>query len=68
MLAGGSLRSYLNIYGSFDLTVLRIYLFQVMVGLRYLHVKKVAHGNLTCSNVLLNISGNVKLIDYGQAF
>ncbi|RLN44185.1 hypothetical protein BBJ29_003224 [Phytophthora kernoviae] len=40
-------------------------LHEAALGLRYLHVKRVVHGDLKCNNILVGNDGRAKLIDFG---
>ncbi|CAM9527333.1 unnamed protein product, partial [Phaeothamnion confervicola] len=66
-MAGGSLLSLLRRFGPFCEDMARRYLRQALRGLRYLHAHAVAHGDLKCSNILVDDRGVVKLADFGAS-
>lgn len=65
---GGTLReALLKHQGPFDDEVASGFLQQILQGLTYLHSKEVVHGDIKCSNVLLEAStGTCKLSDIGR--
>ncbi|ETI51250.1 serine/threonine protein kinase [Phytophthora nicotianae P1569] len=40
-------------------------LYEAALGLRYLHTKRVVHGDLKCNNILVGCDGYAKLTDFG---
>ncbi|KAG7376571.1 hypothetical protein PHYPSEUDO_013135 [Phytophthora pseudosyringae] len=40
-------------------------LYETALGLRYLHVKRIVHGDLKCNNILVGDDGSAKLTDFG---
>lgn len=44
---------------------INLILFQIQEGLKDLHAKGLCHGDLSPHNILIDIDGNVKLVDYG---
>ena len=42
-------------------------MYQMLQGLSFMHSRGVVHLDLSCENVLLSDSGEVKIIDFGQA-
>ncbi|KAL2477513.1 Mitogen-activated protein kinase kinase kinase 1 [Forsythia ovata] len=40
---------------------------QILSGLNYLHCKDVVHRDIKCANILVDVSGSVKLADFGLA-
>ncbi|XP_071695452.1 probable receptor-like protein kinase At5g24010 [Rutidosis leptorrhynchoides] len=38
---------------------------QILSGLNYLHKRKVFHGDIKCANILVDVTGSIKLADFG---
>ncbi|XP_027157671.1 mitogen-activated protein kinase kinase kinase 17-like [Coffea eugenioides] len=67
-MAGGSLAEVVEKFGgAVDEKLIRLYTKKILQGLKYLHDNGIVHCDLKCKNVLLGLSGNVKLADFGFA-
>ncbi|KAL8540674.1 hypothetical protein ACS0TY_002058 [Phlomoides rotata] len=44
-----------------------VYTRQILSGLNYLHCRNVVHRDIKCANILVDVSGSVKLTDFGLA-
>ncbi|KAK3037730.1 hypothetical protein RJ639_031101 [Escallonia herrerae] len=67
-MAGGSLADVAEKFGgALDEGVIRLYTREILHGLKYLHKNGIVHSDLKCKNVLLGLSGNIKLADFGCA-
>ncbi|KAL3599084.1 hypothetical protein D5086_007002 [Populus alba] len=67
-MAGGSLSDIAEKFGgALEEEVIRLYTKQILNGLKYLHENGIVHCDLKCKNVLLGLSGNIKLADFGCA-
>ena len=64
-LPGKSLSSLIGTIGPLSEGLVKIYLRDVICGLKYLHEKKVVHRDVKGSNLLLDEEGRVKLADFG---
>ena len=66
---GGSIKHLIDKFGCFEsnLDLVRIYTFQILHGLRYLHQKEIIHRDLKCANLLVDTEGRVKLSDFGAS-
>lgn len=66
LVTKGSLSSLYQKYTLFD-SQIRSYTRQILSGLKYLHERKVMHRDIKCANILVDVSGRVKLADFGLA-
>jgi serine/threonine protein kinase len=64
---GGSVTSLLHKFGPFSMQVIRVYLFQILSGLSYLHDNRILHRDIKGGNVLVSDAGVVKLADFGSS-
>lgn len=64
---GGSIAEKIKNNGPIFEDFARIYLFQILKGLEYLHIKDIMHRDLKCANILCDLEGNIKLTDFGSA-
>ncbi|KAE9603261.1 hypothetical protein Lal_00008294 [Lupinus albus] len=62
----GSLASLYQKYRLNDSQV-SAYTRQIISGLKYLHDRNVVHRDIKCANILVDVSGSVKLADFGLA-
>lgn len=61
---GGSLKFILNNFTKFKEKLIRIYCKQILEGLKCLHKQNIWHGDIKCSNLLIDDLGIVKLSDF----
>eukprot|EP00760_Papus_ankaliazontas_P005807 PhM_4_TR12772/c0_g2_i1/m.89790 len=64
---GGSIRHLLDNFGVLSEIVIVKYSVQILEGLKYLHNRRIVHGDLKCANVLVTDKGEVKITDFGTA-
>ncbi|CAM9518502.1 unnamed protein product, partial [Heterosigma akashiwo] len=64
---GGSVASLLKKFGPFREHVVRKYTKQLLKGLRYLHNNKIIHRDIKGANILVDVTGVVKLADFGTS-
>ncbi|KAF9328311.1 Suppressor of Sensor Kinase (SLN1) [Podila minutissima] len=64
---GGSLADLLEHGRIEDEKVIKVYTYQMLKGLAYLHGKNVVHRDVKPDNVLLDHFGNIKFVDFGAA-
>ncbi|CAI9103916.1 OLC1v1002511C1 [Oldenlandia corymbosa var. corymbosa] len=61
--------SLLSLYQKYTLrdSIVSVYTRQILSGLDYLHKRNVVHRDIKCANILVHVSGSVKLADFGLA-
>lgn len=65
-VAGGQLFDYLKKKGKFDIQATRFYAAEVLLGLQHLHDDLATiYRDLKPENILMELSGHVKLTDFG---
>ncbi|CAI9287137.1 unnamed protein product [Lactuca saligna] len=66
LVTKGSLASLYQKYHLGDSQV-SVYTRQILSGLSYLHERNVVHRDIKCANILVDVTGSVKLADFGLA-
>ncbi|CAF4959068.1 unnamed protein product, partial [Rotaria sp. Silwood1] len=66
-LPNGTIENLLTAFGPFHNDVLKKYTRQIVEGVAYLHENGVVHRDIKGKNVMLDVDGNIKLIDFGCA-
>jgi len=64
-MSEGSLKEKLAEFGAFQEDLCCALARQILLSLEYLHSMRVLHRDLKCSNLLLDVSGRVKISDFG---
>ncbi|OAX33316.1 kinase-like protein [Rhizopogon vinicolor AM-OR11-026] len=64
-MENGSLDSYLKPHTDLSKVETLGMLRQIAAGLKYLHDEEIVHGDLTCTNVLIDDNGKLYLADFG---
>jgi len=67
LVEGGELFDYIIKYGSLSTAESLRILSQLVKGMMHCHIFGVAHRDLKPENLLLDVRGNVKLVDFGMA-
>ncbi|OHS93238.1 AGC family protein kinase [Tritrichomonas foetus] len=67
-LPGGDLYSILQNVGCFDELDAKIYAFQLLEALNYLHKNKIIHRDLKPDNLLIAADGTLRLTDFGLSY
>ncbi|CAF0965022.1 unnamed protein product [Rotaria sordida] len=66
-MVGGSVREQILNYGALTDQLTKKYTRQILEGLVYLHENYFVHRDIKCANILRDISGNIKLGDFGTS-
>ncbi|KAI1312274.1 hypothetical protein EDD11_002993 [Mortierella claussenii] len=64
-VSGGSIESCLKRSGPFPEAVIRFFTRQILLGLEYIHSKKIVHRDIKAANVLVDEQGVCKISDFG---
>eukprot|EP01083_Nonionella_stella_P299025 1014719_1 len=64
-MSGGSIAGMLNMFGPFELPLIKSYTMQILNGLAFLHSQNIIHRDIKGSNILVNPDGCLKLADFG---
>ncbi|KAF9934559.1 hypothetical protein BGZ67_003787 [Mortierella alpina] len=64
-VSGGSIESCLKRSGPFPEAVIRSFTRQILLGLEYIHSKKIVHRDIKAANVLVDEQGICKISDFG---
>jgi len=65
--AGGDLHQSFKQFGGLTAKLAARYTHQILLGLQYLHENNVLHRDIKGANILLTVSGQAKLSDFGLA-
>ncbi|XP_023656029.1 mitogen-activated protein kinase kinase kinase 22 [Paramormyrops kingsleyae] len=66
-MAGSSIKDQLKAYGALPEKLTRKYTKQILQGVYYLHSNMIVHRDIKGANILRDLSGNVKLGDFGAS-
>lgn len=67
LINSDTLYKLLREHGSFSETDTRHYIYQLLIGLKYIHENNIIHRDLKLSNLLLNSNNTLKIADFGLA-
>ncbi len=65
LCAGGELFYLLHVKGRLPEEMAKFYFAEILLGLEYMHNKKIVYRDLKPENVLIDIDGHIKLADFG---
>jgi serine/threonine protein kinase len=66
--AGGELRFHLKNIGRFTENQAKFYFAEALLALEYLHSKNIIYNNLRPENIMLDIDGHIKLVDFSRSY
>ncbi|KAG0082876.1 hypothetical protein BGZ93_002159 [Podila epicladia] len=66
-VSGGSIESCLKRSGPLPEAVIRSFTRQILLGLEYIHSKKIVHRNIKAANVLVDEQGICKISNFGMS-
>jgi len=64
---GGSIQALVTKFGRLSEAIVRKYVAQLLVGLKYLHEQRVIHRDIKSANILVDDRGTIKLADFGSS-
>jgi serine/threonine protein kinase len=64
---GGSIASMLGRFGKFNEELVSNYTRQLLLGLEYLHGRKIVHRDVKGGNILVTRDGTIKVADFGAS-
>ncbi|CAG8705045.1 3042_t:CDS:10 [Gigaspora margarita] len=62
---GGSVTTMLNNYGALEEPLVKLFVRQILQGLKYLHGKDIIHRDIKGANILVDNKGRIKISDFG---
>ena len=62
--SNGSLKNIIDNFGPFNENLIKIYLKQIIEGLKYLHNQGIIHRDIKCANLLMN-NNKILIADFG---
>eukprot|EP01104_Vermistella_antarctica_P020557 TRINITY_DN883_c0_g1_i7.p1 TRINITY_DN883_c0_g1~~TRINITY_DN883_c0_g1_i7.p1 ORF type:complete len:398 (-),score=62.75 TRINITY_DN883_c0_g1_i7:64-1257(-) len=65
-VSGGSLHETVKRFGPLPEEVLKIYVQQILHGLKHLHANEIIHRDIKGANILLTLNGVCKVADFGS--
>ena len=54
-------------FGPFNERITRIYLYQILKGVSYIHSQQIVHRDIKCANILTTTDAMIKISDFGAA-
>jgi len=63
-IPAGSIKNLLEKFDCFEEKLIKIYAKQILEGIEYIHSQGIVHGNLKCSNILVDINAKIKFTDF----
>lgn len=63
----GDLSYKLKQHTRFEETIAKVYIMEVIKGIKYLHDKYIVHRDIKTNNLLIDANNNIKIIDFGKA-
>lgn len=66
-VTGGSLASVIKKFGQLPESLVRLYTYQILEGLAYLHEHNILHRDIKGANILVSDKGVIKLADFGAS-
>lgn len=64
---GGSIASMTKKFGQLPESLIKLYTFQILEGLAYLHDHNILHRDIKGANILVSDKGIIKLADFGAS-
>ena len=64
--SNGSLKNIIDNFGPFNENLIKIYLKQIIEGLKYLHNQGIIHRDIKCANLLMN-NNKILIADFGTS-
>ncbi|KAL7674105.1 hypothetical protein ACOME3_000385 [Neoechinorhynchus agilis] len=66
-IAGGELHRYMEANGPFNTETTRFYVVEIVSAIAYLHSQEIIYRDLKPENIMLDLSGHLRIIDFGFA-
>ena len=66
-IPGGELYRFFKVQKRFSEDQVKFYAAQIALGIGYLHSKGIIHRDLKLENIMIDLEGYIKIIDFGLA-